>query len=441
MDMFDEPNFAIKERFFSEIFKPYLKHELRVENYYYFLDQSWTAWLLGVKKKGIKNMLFVEWICEQLYKDNPSDFSQIVSYLLDQVYDAQERITQSENGYHEARSLKEIDIVKVFSASLRHYKVFFESEFRLWSTIPYFFVVTKYGKKSEGSSPDTFVEISASTKYQTIKDIKVVLPKGDLHDLIEGFDSTIRNAGEGHDRYEFSDDGTVILHDIDPHTGKPKGKKVIELTQTDITNLINTCRKSIWILRNGAMLFIVNNPDFAKVLNHIRPMKFREIEYMFKAFSGSSWFKVNEFSFKKDSNILTIQLQSFEKHVGISSELILGNGERYDLVDVESKVKYKHQLWGVLQRLLSIWPKEPLPNIDLKILDNKGHCLSTLTYSNVELKKLLEGKNKYEPIPSKGTITEEEYIMVTAIRVPYGSREFAERLIEQRGHKVRKLPT
>ena len=53
---------------------------------------------------------------------------------------------------------------------------------------------------------------------------------------------------------------------------------------------------------------------------------------------------------------------------------------------------------------------------------------------------MLEGKNKYEPIPSKGTITEEGYIMVTAIRVQYGSREFAERLVEQRGHKVRKLP-
>lgn len=375
--MFDEPTFAIKERFFSEIFKPYLKHELRVENYDYFLDQSWTAWRLGVKKKGIKNMLFVEWICEQLYKDDPSNFSQLVSYLLDQAYDAQERIIQSENGYHKARSSKEIDIVKVFSASLRHYKVFFESEFRLWSTIPYFFTVTKYKKKSGGSSPDAFVEIPASTKYQTIKDIKVVLQKGDLRDLIEGFDNTIRNAGEGHDRYEFSDNNTVILHDIDPNTGKPKGKKVIELTQTDITNLINTCRKSIWILRNGVMLFIVNNPDFTKVLNHIRPMKFREIEYRFKAFSDSGWFKVNEFSYNKDSNILTIQLQFFEKHVGISSELILGNGERYDLVDVETKVKYKHQLWGVLQRLLSIWTKEPFPDIDLKLFDNKGHCLSS----------------------------------------------------------------
>ena len=171
-----------------------------------------------------------------------------------------------------------------------------------------------------------------------------------------------------------------------------------------------------------------------------RPMKFREIEYVFKAFSDSRWFKVSEFSYNKNSNILTIQLQYFEKNVGISSELILGNGERYDLADVETKVKYKHQLWGDLQYLLSIWPKEPFPNIDLKLFDNNGHCLSSLTYSNIELKKLLEGKNKYEPIPSKGTITEEEYIMATAIRVPYGSREFAERLVEQRGLKVRKLP-
>ena len=63
-----------------------------------------------------------------------------------------------------------------------------------------------------------------------------------------------------------------------------------------------------------------------------------------------------------------------------------------------------------------------------------------MTYPNIKLKKLLEGKNKYEPIPSRGTITEEEYIMVTSIGVPNVFREVAEHLVEQKGLKVRKLP-
>ncbi len=437
--MSGEPGFALKERLFTSTFKPHLKQVLRVENYYYFLDQSWIAWRLRIKKKDINNMLLVEWICEKLYEKDPSNFSQLISYLLDQVYDAQERIIQSEEEYHSALSLDEIDIFKKFSASLRYYKVFFESEFRLWSTIPYFFAVTQYGKKSGGSSPDTFIEIAAGTKYQTIKDIKIILPKGDLQNLIEGFDNIIRNAGEGHDRYEISDNNTVILHDIDPLTGKSKGKKVIELDLTELTNLIDTCRKTIWILKNGLMLFIINNPDLVKMLKYIRPIKFREIEYRIKAFSDTRWLKVNEFLYNKDLNTLTIHLQYFEKHIGVSSELIFSNGERYDLIDIERKVKYKHQVWGVLQYLLSIWTKEQVSNIDLKIFDNEGHCLSDLTYSNIELKKLLR-KKKYEPISSKGTITEEEYIMVVPIRAPSGSRESAEHFLKQKGYTVRKFP-
>lgn len=438
--MSEEPGFALKEKLFTSIFKSHLKQVLRVENYYYFLDQSWMAWRLRVKKKDINNMLLAEWICEKLYEKDPSNVSQLISYLLDQVYDTHERIIQSEEEYHSALSSDGIDIFKKFSASLRYYKVLFESEFRLWSTIPYFFAVTQYGKRSGGSSPDTFIEIAASTKYQTIKDIKIILPKGDIKNLIEGFDNIIRNAGEGHDRYEISDNNTVILHDINPLTGKSKGRKYMELTLTDLTNLIDTCRKTIWILKNGLILFIINNPNLAKILKYIRPIKFREIEYRIRAFSDMRWLKVNKFSYNKDSNTLTIHLQYFEKHVGVSSELIIGNVGRYDLIDIERKVKYKHQVWGVLQYLLSIWTKEQVPNIDLKIFDNKGYCLSDLTYSNIELKKLLIGKKKYEPIPLRGTITEKKYVMVMAISVPLGSRKSAERFIEQRGYTVRKLP-
>jgi len=64
-----------------------------------------------------------------------------------------------------------------------------------------------------------------------------------------------------------------------------------------------------------------------------------------------------------------------------------------------------------------------LPNIDLELFDNKGYCLSNLTYTKDELKKMLEGKKKYKPTPSKEVMAKKEYIMVTAIRVPYGSRE------------------
>ncbi len=436
--MLGKPGFAIQERFFSDTFRPYLKHELPHENYYYFLEQSWLAWRLTVKKKDIQNMLFVEHICEQLYKNYHNDFPQLISYMLDQVHDSTERIAISEKEYYDARNEKEKDILKIFSASLRHYKVFFESEFRLWATIPYYFAVTSYGKKSGASTADTYVEVAGGNKYQTLKDIKLVIPQGDLKDFVDGFDNTIRNAGEGHDRYELTDNETIILHDIDPHTGRNKGKR--ELTQTDITRLIDKCRKTLWILRNGVMLFMANNPNFSKALSKIRPMKLREIEHRTIAFGETRWLKVKNFKYEKEKNLLSLELHYFEKHVGISSELIMGNGERYDLLDIESKVKYKHQVWGVLQNLYYIWSQEPAPDIDIKLFDDTNNCISDFAYSAEEMKKLLVGKRKYEPRLKRGSLTEDCYVMVGAIRVPYGTRKVAEAIAEKMGHNVRKLP-
>ena len=113
-------------------------------------------------------MLFVMWLCEQLYKDYPKDFVELVSYLLNQSHDALERITQSEEAYFQAKTGEKTDVVKKFASALRHYKVFFESELRLWSTVPYFFCVKKYAIKSGASTPDTYVEIPASTKFEML---------------------------------------------------------------------------------------------------------------------------------------------------------------------------------------------------------------------------------------------------------------------------------
>ena len=88
---------------------------------------------------------------------------------------------------------------------------------------------------------------------------------------------------------------------------------------------------------------------------------------------------------------------------------------------------------------MSNWNERIFPEIELKLFDQKDDCLSDLTYSGDELRRLLEGKKKYEPKSFRGKMTEKEYVMVDAIRVPYGKRKIAEKMAEQLGYKVRKL--
>lgn len=430
-----EPNETIKNKFYSTYFVPYLKIQPHPHHLGYFYDQSWKAWRLKIGKKELKNMLFVEWMCEELHKNHELELKGLLSSILESSHDAIVRIQQSEKAYFESNSSD--DIAKKFSHALRHYKVFFESELRLWGSLPYFFICKSFGVKTKCVDPESFVNLPASKKYHALKNIKTVLAKGNIKNLVSAFDNEVRNAGEGHDSYEITDEGTAVLHIIDPKTGLHRGSKTLELTYSELHNLIDLCRKNIWVLKNGIMVFINNNRAFANTFIRTNPLKIREIKALVSDFANQRWLDLSGFSIDKKQNAVKMKLQYFKKKVGVSKELIFGSGEKYDLIDIETKVEYRDQVLGIIQFLISLWDQPTLPNLKIELFDEKEKKIASLVYEAPELNKLLSGKKGEIPKPSSGVVPDKKYKMISTVRVPYGSRTAMEKLIKARGYTVK----
>lgn len=430
-----EPNQTIKNRFYSSYFASYLKINPRPYHLGYFYDQAWTAWRLRIGRSELKNMLFVEWMCEELLKNHEPGLKRLISCILENSHDAIVRIQQSEKAFFESGGSD--DIAEKFSHALRHYKVFFESELRLWGSLPYFFICRSFGVKTKCVDPESFVNLPASKKYHALKSIKTVLARGEIKNLVSAFNNEVRNAGEGHDSYEITDEGTAVLHIIDPKTGLHRGSKTLELSYPELHNLIDLCRKNIWVLKNGIMVFINNKRSFANAVIRINPLKIREIKALVSDFANERWLDLFDFSIDKRQNAVKMKLQYFEKKVGVSKELVFGSEEKYDLIDIETRVKYRDQVLGIIQFLVSLWDQPALPNLEIELFDEKEKKIADLTYEASELNKLLLGKKGGVPKPSSGTMLDKQYKMISTVKVPYGSRAVMEKLIKAKGYTVK----
>lgn len=428
-----QPSMTIKQKFYSNFIEPYLKKEPTGQELTYFAEQSWYAWRLGVKKEDIKNMLFVEKMCQQLYRCEEKEFIELISFLLDETNDAQIRTHSSEKNFYEAESTEE-----KFISAVRHYKIYFETQFRLWGTVPYFFACKRMGLKNAGSTPGTYVKISASTKYYMLKNIQTILPDGDVKELVKGFDTELRNAGDGHDSYELTDNDTILMHVLNPKTGKPVGSKKIELTYEELDKMISLCRKSIWVLRNGLSIFLNNNPDFRKKLKSNRPIKISEIKASIESFVEDRRMCLEAFHISKDRKHvdigLTFQPQEKERKGG---ELLFGNGERYDLINIRLTMQAKYQIISVLQYLVYIFKKGNTPEIFAEIFNDKKQTIAKLEYEPKELDKFfLPKKEENIPIPKVGTVPDFSLTYLGEVKVPYGLKTSAILLLKSKGYDV-----
>lgn len=427
-----QPSLAMKQKFYSDFIEPYLKREPKGQELSYLFDQGWHAWRLNVKKEDIRNMLFVELMCEQLDKREQNAFAELVSYLLDETNDAQIRIHNSEKIFYEAETVED-----KFISAVRHYKVFFETEFRLWGTVPYFFACKILGLKNSGSTPDTYVKIPASTKYYMLKNIKTLLPNGDIKELVKGFDTELRNAGDGHDSYELTDNDTIIMHVINPNTGKPVGSKKIELTYSELDRIISICRKSIWILRNGLSIFLTNNPEFKKKLQKHRLLKVSEIKASVESFAQDRRMSIANFNVSKDRKNVDISIAFNPQIEGIGGELLFGNGERYDLINLRMPVKAKYQIISILQSIVYLFIEGSTPDIFVQVYNDKKELIAKLEYESKELTKLFQPKKEENiPIPKTGNVPDFTYHYIGEVKVPYGMRSMAIAHLKSQGYDV-----
>ena len=432
-----ESNLAAESRYFEVYIQPLLKQpNKRPKNVRYFFQQGWLAWRYSVQQNDLKATRFIEELCERLYKEHEKEFLQVVSSIIDSANDTGLRAEQAEAALYNA--LKDSDIETIFSCQLNLYKTFFESDFRLYGTIPYFYLCKEYGKSHAVQDAEKFVNVSASEKFQTIKNTAFSLPNGSFPSLVSGFDNHIRNAGAGHDRWETTDNKTVILQVVDDKSGKEK--KRYEFTQKQLRDILQICRVNLWVLRNGLLIFLENTPEVeAKVVSK-RVYKIREIKETAESFAANRSFLLKEFNLDNERTVLEISIKYDPPIVGRNGQIFFGTAEAYDIVHLEESIKYEYQMLDLVKHCLLHLDKNKLPKVIVHMFDDKDENLGTLEYGVLELAKLfIEEGDIQIPVPTKGTAPDIQCKIDMPVRVPYGKGEMYEKILKEQQKKGFKI--
>lgn len=417
---------ATESRFFEIYIQPLFKVK-PVHNLPFWMNAAYIAWRLDIKAADLQKVKFVESQCEQLFKTNEAFFIQAFPPILQTSHDTSVRTEQAEENLWHSKGSK--DVERIFSDQIRLYKIFFENEFRLWSTAPYLFACKNHGVKNKLRDPEKAVLVGASEKFHALKGIKTVLPQGSMSDLIEGFDNHIRNAGEGHDRWEITDQDKLILPIIDSETGEEKKK--IELTADEMDEHLKTCRKTIWILKIGTLIFLENNSAFASKLQRKKFYKVREIQDALEPYAENQLFCITQFELNDERSHLELGIKYTPAIVPIEEQVFFGGVEAYDIVRKVIKVGYEEQMVRIIHFILAHLDEEKLPSIKVKMFDEADNDMGTVEYAQIELAKVLaDEEGKYIPIPSSGVRPVKECEMALPIRVPYGTKHLFEKEIE-----------
>lgn len=418
-----------KEPFFASYIRPLLATPVtNPEELAYFYDAAFNAWKLGINRKQIINTRLVSALLEELCKQDEAYLVEIIREMLAQQRAVAIREEADERNAYNARISKNVE--RIFNDLLEQYKGMFENEFRHWATIPYAYVVRIQKKWTKPARPADFLHISGGTKFLFLSSDKTQHPNGDLKDLIVGFDNEIRNAGGGHDGYEITDKETVILHVRDPHTGAYKGKGKIELSQDELQELIQECRRTIWSLEIGFALFMHDNLEFSRKCILQRTEKLREIKVYMTEYAKTLSLILSELEISEDRETINLIIKYKPAVLGEGGHLLMPS-QAYDLIKREDKVSYKEQFLRLIQVLLiRFFSLDKIPIISAKVYNERSEQLADLTLEPPELVRLFDGKKAGIPLPSVGQYPEGMYKLFWETPVPLGLGRFVKELIK-----------
>lgn len=418
---------AAQSRFFEIYVQPLFKSKPK-KNLPFWFNRAYIAWRVSITEQDLKIAQFVEYLCEELAKTSEAELIKVFTPILEAEHDTGIRTEQAEENLWHSKVSK--DIERIFSDQVSLYKVLFENEFRLWATVPYFFVCKNYGIRNEVRDLEKVFNIGASEKFQALKGITVVLPHGTFADLIVGFDNQIRNTGAGHDRWEITDKESLLLPITDSKTGEQTRK--IELSQQQLEDYLRQCRKTLWILKTGCLIFLENNPQFEAKLQSQKIYKAREIQAVLEEFAANRLFEITKFNLSEDRTRLDLGIKYTPQIVGRQEQIFFGDGEKYDVVNKTTKTSYHFRMLDIIKCALLYLDKSKLPIVSVEMFDEKGQNLGMVEYEPTELAKLLEEAGEQNiPNPSKGQVPDKECQIIAQIRVPYGTRDLFEKMIQE----------
>ncbi len=416
------PGYAMMNVFYSKFIEPHLKKRPSAEMYDYFHHQAWIGWVVGVNGSDIERMLFVQWICSEILKNDPNIIAGLISPIINDQHDTQVISASIERKMQRASTSD--DIEEYFIEAVGKYKTLYERQYRAWGTVPYYFAKTTYKDGKEHSSLEDYFQVGASAKHDILEKERAILHGPlQLNKLAEGLNRQVRNAGGGHDRYEISDDGKLVMKPVNPRTGA--SQSTLEFTKQEFLDLIKECEKTIWVIKMGILLFLENNPEIHSKIEIKKTIKRSEIKALIESKAKEFQLEVSQLKIHEDRNFVEMELKHKPRITGTGGQILMGNGEAYDIVHNRFEIKFRDQIFGLMQHLMHYLGGDELPCIQIKLFDSKGECISDPTYSPEELKKLMTGKKDAGniPSPSKGMMTEITYELVGELKVRYGMGE------------------
>lgn len=407
------PGLAIQRKLFESILLPITGEPIK-QFMEYLCHQAYEAWRYKVTQDDLNNVKFIERICNELYRLHKEEFLDLMNAVMEESSSVSDILRESERRYYEADNDGSDSKLK---NALDHYKTFFEAALRHWSTIPYFYAVKVLGVDSKAKEATNFLRVSSGEKYQCLKARTVYLfQKGKLCDLVNGFSNQLRNAGGGHDSYEFLDDGSVKLYISNPKSGKTKS---VKMTYHEIKEHIDGARKAIWVLRNGFMTFLNKNPKVLSEVSRRKPLKLREIKAELKSDARDRLFDLKDFVYSEKQKEVTLKLEIRKRYGGHSSEILFGNGQRYEVITIATEVKLEEQLFGMLQLVDYLMNDHyPLENLNLVFTNEIGTVFRSTFTKDVVRKS--SKKDKSLPKPKRGKLPVGTYDLHSPVTVPYG---------------------
>jgi len=405
----------MKHVHYDRLIKPLIKTKLEDEEFGILLSKAFSGWALGVTLNDMNKVRMVEYLCNELVKSCESEFSNMMGELVSAAFDSHTRMSTASERVEVDRENQSVE--SRFAGMLEKHKTLFESEFRLWSTIPYFFVVKVVKKKSKAKSPDSFVHVSAGAKYYAIKGITTTLTFGRLPDLIGAIDIRIRNAGGGHDSWEILENDKIKMYFVDPHSGKRDGERIF--SEDEFRKYIKACEKAIWILEMGLNIFLVNNPKFYAKVRTTRIPKKSEIQAKLDALLQERWMRVRSFELDRERKQAAIVLEYVKRTFKAErKEMIFGNGQKFVILQKEIYSKYRKTILYALHIFISQIEKKEIPTTNIQVFDIENQLVANLTFAPVELEKLLGQLTEHTlPKPKEGDWPETTFSRIVELRV------------------------
>ncbi len=424
-------NHALEERMYQEYIAPLLKDK-KPSVLPYFFGEGWLAWVFGVGKKELSNVRFVMDLCDRSYKNYPDEFVELVSFILSESYESRVRIMEASDNLTRAKTRG--DIQSIFSDQLSLYKTLFESGFKFYASIPYFYLAKTNAIKHEGTTGQSYAYISAGEKFHKLSNFSTIFTLGNIVDLTEGFDNRIRNAGAGHDSWMVTDDNTVKLTVTDPKTGLKKEE--LEYTQNEFDALIKKCNRTFWVLRVAVAIYLENNPDVRDRVESQKKHTIYEIAEATTAFAENRLLDTTEFKIDKERNKLSFKVTHEPQIVGTRGQIFFGTAEAYDIIHQREKVPFLYQVLDTIRFALSFFDIDKLPDVKIHI-EIEGKDYGIVEYERTELSKMfIEAGEPQVPLPANGNIPEYVCVMNLPIKVPYGMRDIVMKEMRKEGLDV-----